>query len=142
MSLIDTGWTLSVGEGVSAGPRFGITNVNWMSSSTWATSSALTWNSAESSGTKPGRVALMIYRPGGTSGKVTSPAPSVVVFARTVGSDDVRSSTWTPARCTVPSSVVIVATTRPSRRVARPGRLSTVSQARRRGGGTPKRVER
>ena len=114
MSLIDTGWTLSVGDGVSARTSIsGITNVNWMSSSTWAASSALTWNSAESFATKPGRVALTMYRPGGTSGNVTSPAPSVVVFARTVASDEGRSSTSTPGMCTVPSSVVTVTMTRP-----------------------------
>jgi hypothetical protein len=85
-----------------------------MSSNTRAASPAFTSNTADSFSRKPGRLPLTMYRPGGTSGNVTRPAPSVVVFARTVVSDEVRSSTWTPDMYTVPSSVVIVAMTLPA----------------------------
>ncbi len=114
MSLIDTGWTLSVGDGVSARTSTsGSTKTNWISTSTRAVSPALTSNAAESLATKPGRVAWIRYLPGGISGNVTCPAPSVVVLARTVASDEVCSSTWTPGIMTVPSSVETVAMTRP-----------------------------
>src|SRR4030095_8507117 len=116
MSLIDTGWTLSVGDVLAARTSTsGITKVSAMSINTRATSSACTVNSEESLGMNPARVARMMERPGGTSGNVTRPAPSVIVFASTVVSDDRRSSTSTPDKCTLPWSVVTGTTTRAGR---------------------------
>ena len=60
MSLIDTGWTLSVGDGVSARTWTpGRTNVNCASRITCAVSFARTTNTVESRSTKPGPDAVM-----------------------------------------------------------------------------------
>jgi hypothetical protein len=116
MSLVDTGWRLSVGDGVSARTCTpGSTNVSWASRITCAVSFGRRSNGGESRATKPGREAVITYRPGGTSGNVTCPAPSVTVLAMTSPWSGSRSSTCTPPTWRVPSSVVIVATTRPAR---------------------------
>ena len=56
MSLIETGWTLSVGDGFSARTStVGITKVNGMSTRTSVTPPARTSNAAESLEMNPGR---------------------------------------------------------------------------------------
>ena len=115
MSLIDTGCTLSVGDGALARTSTGGgTKASGMSSSTCAVSGPRTVNAADWRSMNPGREAMMTYWPGGTSGNVTCPTPSVSVLAMASLPPLSRSSTVTPDICTEPSSVVMVATTRPS----------------------------
>ena len=58
-----------------------MTNVRRMLTSTLAVALDRTSKAADSAGRKPARVAVMTYRPGGTSGNVTLPVGSVVVLA-------------------------------------------------------------
>ena len=85
MSLIETGCMLSVGDGLLATTStVGTVNVNCTSSRTFATSLARTSKAVDTLSTNPALTAPSVYRPGGTSGKTTCPAPSLSVVASTV----------------------------------------------------------
>src|SRR6188508_1689545 len=109
-SLTATGCRLSVGElAGTTTSTLSRTNVSRISTSTCSVSPGLTPNGAESVSANPSRTAWTTYRPGATSGNVTWPTPSLVVFPTTMLPSTLRSSTVT-AGIRSPSTTIVTMT--------------------------------